>query len=119
MSMKRPSSFYGCFSDPTTGRQVMRYFEGRSRNWWLNAVLAGVAALFFVAGVVTRDPAGAIVLLVLTFAYWAPTVTAVERKVQGIGQVVVVNLFLGWTFVGWVVALVMAFRHVPERSLTP
>jgi hypothetical protein len=28
-------------------------------------------------------------------------------------SVLVINLFLGWTFVGWVVALAMALRDVP------
>jgi hypothetical protein len=32
------------------------------------------------------------------------------RKVKHQGSVVVINLFLGWTFIGWVVALAMACR---------
>ncbi|MUL76445.1 superinfection immunity protein [Mycobacterium sp. CBMA226] len=35
---------------------------------------------------------------------------AANRKVPNVGSVIVINLFLGWTFVGWVVALAMAMR---------
>jgi hypothetical protein len=45
--------------------------------------------------------------------YWLPAIIAVARRVPAKAQVVIVNLFLGWTVVGWVVALVMAFRVVP------
>ena len=55
----------------------------------------------------------------LIAAYWFPTVLAFIRHVTAKGQVLVVNLFLGWTFVGWVVALVMALRTVPGASAAP
>lgn len=47
-------------------------------------------------------------------AYLTPSVLAVARKVRGPGQVVVVNVLLGWTIIGWIVALVMAFRPAGE-----
>jgi hypothetical protein len=43
-------------------------------------------------------------------AYFLPTIVAVVRKVPNIGSVIVINLFLGWTLIGWVVALAMAAR---------
>lgn len=55
-------------------------------------------------------------LLLAIAAYWAPTITAAARHIQGLGQVVTVNLFLGWTGIGWIVALAMAFRHVPATQ---
>jgi hypothetical protein len=57
---------------------------------------AGGAALF-----------GVIVLIAM---YFLPTIVASTRKVTDKGSVVVINLFLGWTLVGWVVALAMACR---------
>jgi len=37
----------------------------------------------------------------LLFAfYWLPSIIAAVRKVHGTGQVIVVNLFLGWTAIG-------------------
>ncbi len=48
--------------------------------------------------------------LVVLALYFLPTIVAVARKVTHQGSVVVINLFLGWTFIGWVVALAMACR---------
>lgn len=49
-------------------------------------------------------------LVTLAFvAYWLPSIVAYLRLKCHIGQVIVVNAFLGWTFVGWVIALAMAF----------
>ncbi len=50
---------------------------------------------------------GAIILIGL---YFVPTIVAVSRKVTNQGSVAIINFFLGWTFVGWVVALAMACR---------
>jgi hypothetical protein len=52
-------------------------------------------------------------------AYWIPTFIALARHVPAKAQVVVVNLFLGWTVIGWVVALVMALRAVPPAVQRP
>lgn len=44
--------------------------------------------------------------------YFIPMTVAWVRKVRNAGSVTVVNLFLGWTLVGWVVAMAMACRTV-------
>jgi hypothetical protein len=52
-----------------------------------------------------------VVVLLLGFAlYFTPTIVAVARKVEHQGSVAVINFFLGWTLVGWVVSLAMACR---------
>lgn len=48
--------------------------------------------------------------VVLIGFYFLPTIVAFTRKVTDRGSVVVINLFLGWTLIGWVVALAMACR---------
>jgi hypothetical protein len=48
-------------------------------------------------------------------AYFLPTIVGALRKVPNIGSVFVVNFFLGWTFIAWVVALAMAVRTVPAQ----
>jgi ABC-type lipoprotein release transport system permease subunit len=73
----------------------------------MNALAASGTSVTSVIGTI----AGVIGLIA---AYWFPTIMAFMRHVPAKGQVLVVNLFLGWTFVGWVVALVMAFRTVPD-----
>lgn len=52
-----------------------------------------------------------IVGLVLVI-YFAPTLLALHRGVTNRGSILVINLFLGWTLIGWVVALAMAARTV-------
>ena len=42
--------------------------------------------------------------------YFLPTIVAVNRRVPNVGSVVVINIFLGWSFIGWVVAMAMAVR---------
>jgi hypothetical protein len=49
-------------------------------------------------------------LLVVLALYFLPSIVAVARRITHQGSVVVINVFLGWTFVGWVVALAMACR---------
>jgi hypothetical protein len=49
-------------------------------------------------------------VLVVLVLYFLPSIIAVARKITHQGSVIVINLFLGWTFIGWVVALAMAFR---------
>jgi hypothetical protein len=57
---------------------------------------------------------GAAVALFVAIAgiglYFLPTIVAVTRKVTNQGSIFVINFFLGWTFVGWVVSLAMACR---------
>jgi hypothetical protein len=51
----------------------------------------------------------AIVVAVLTAGYMLPWAVAVVRDVRH-WSVFWVNLLLGWTIVGWIIALVMALR---------
>jgi hypothetical protein len=54
--------------------------------------------------------AAVFVAIVVIGAYFLPTIVAVARKVTNQGSVAVINFFLGWTLIGWVVALAMACR---------
>ncbi len=47
--------------------------------------------------------------------YMVPFGIALIRRVRNMGSVFVVNLFFGWTIVGWIVALAMAMRTVDRR----
>jgi hypothetical protein len=46
-------------------------------------------------------------------AYWTPLPVVWLRHVPHIGSIAVINGFLGWTVVGWVIALAMACRSRP------
>jgi hypothetical protein len=51
-------------------------------------------------------------LLLVGLAYFAPLCVAAIRHHHQLGAIAVVNVLLGWTFVGWVVALAMACSAV-------
>jgi hypothetical protein len=57
---------------------------------------------------------GGIALLILVIIgigiYFIPTIVASTRKVTNVGSVFVINFLLGWTLVGWAVALAMAVK---------
>ena len=40
--------------------------------------------------------------------YFIPTVVGLYRGCERIAGIVVLNIFLGWTFIGWVIALIWA-----------
>ncbi len=62
------------------------------------------------------DVVGGIVLIfVAFFAYLIPTWIAAARG-RAVGPVLAVNLLLGWTFLGWVVALVWALTERSARE---
>lgn len=47
--------------------------------------------------------------------YFIPTIVVISRKSHNIGPVMVINLFLGWTFIGWIVALAMAVSQNKKK----
>lgn len=55
----------------------------------------------------------AIVLVSLLVAlYLIPVMVGVARHVPDLGSIAVINILLGWTFAGWVLALALAMRSV-------
>lgn len=55
-------------------------------------------------------------ILILIGLYFVPTIVGASRKVVNIGSVLAVNLLLGWTLIGWAVALAMALRTNPPHA---
>ena len=53
----------------------------------------------------------AIVVAIVTAGYMLPWAIAAVRGTRNSWTVFWVNLLLGWTVVGWIVALVMAIRE--------
>lgn len=55
----------------------------------------------------------ALVLVSLLLAlYLVPVMVGVARHAPDLGAIAVINILLGWTFVGWVLALALAMRSV-------
>jgi hypothetical protein len=56
-----------------------------------------------------------IVLAAGVFAYVFPSFVAYKRRCNTM-TVFVVNVFFGWTFIGWAIALAMAVAATPEGT---
>lgn len=70
------------------------------------------------------DDSGAMVLvmlmgLVFLALYFLPGIVARVRNHHQVNAIFLLNLFLGWTFVGWVVALVWAATAVQAAPAAP
>lgn len=58
-----------------------------------------------------------IVLAVIALAvYFVPSFIAVNRNKRNKNAIFALNLLLGWTFVGWVVALVWSLMQDPPTE---
>ncbi len=65
-------------------------------------VFVAVAASAIIYEIITGGIGHAVFMLALVTVYFAPTVIAAHRDIPNAGSVAVINLFLGWTFIGWV-----------------
>jgi hypothetical protein len=59
---------------------------------------------------------GGIGVIILLALYMLPTIIAAVRKVVNVGSVAAINVLLGWTLIGWAVALAMALRTNPPHA---
>jgi Superinfection immunity protein len=53
-------------------------------------------------------PAMMTFMLTLFLMYWLPTIIAIVRHTPSALGVAALNFFLGWTVIGWIMALVWA-----------
>src|SRR5258708_3210290 len=61
-----------------------------------------------------------LVVAVASIGLWLlPVFIAARRHTPNLNQVLVVDLLLGWTGIGWVVALVMALKPLPPPYPPP
>ena len=56
----------------------------------------------------------AFVLLPLGAIHFLPTIVAALRQGRNTLWIFLLNLFFGWTLIGWIVALIWAFRDEPR-----
>ncbi len=85
----------------------------------LGAAAALVAVLFVVKllpALVAAMGIG-VFLAILFVPYWLPTIIAFYRKHPSKGGIFALNLFFGWTFIGWVVCLVWSLSDASGRAV--
>jgi hypothetical protein len=69
---------------------------------------------------VDTNTQGAFWLIVLFGLYFLPTIVARLRRAENPNPTFIINLFLGWTLLGWVIALAMgAGAKTKDRAAAP
>jgi len=81
-------------------------------------VLLVLFALWWIYSTFTLggDFTGYLLLLALLVLYFFPTYTAWRKKKTNLEAIMILNLFFGWTLLGWVVALIWAVRLDDKSS---
>lgn len=80
----------------------------------MTAVVAVIGLPLIIGAAIASDMAF-LVVSCLYLLYWIPSAIAIDRAQHNWRSIFILNLFLGWTVIGWVIALVWAFA-VPHAS---
>jgi hypothetical protein len=62
------------------------------------------------------DAITGVVWLAFIILYFLPTIVALNRHLPWTTAIIILNVLLGWTVLGWVGALVWSAMPVPARS---
>jgi hypothetical protein len=62
------------------------------------------------------DTGAAVLVIIVLGVYFLPTIIANAKKHHNVTAIFVTNLFLGWTFIGWVVALVWSVSKSAQQQ---
>lgn len=82
----------------------------------VGAVIVGLIAVVKVLPALVAAMGVGLFLAILFVPFWLPTIVAFYRKHPSRGGILALNLLLGWTFVGWVVALAWALSDNSARA---
>src|SRR5439155_8940717 len=63
--------------------------------------------------------AAVIVVAIMALVYFAPAITAYQRRHANAPAILMLNFFLGWTFLGWVFAAVWAYTDNVKQPPAP
>lgn len=87
--------------------------SGKRAEWKRPVIIAIIIAAIVGLSYSSRDPM-TVVVPILWCLYFLPTICGWKKKNRD--AILVVNLFLGWTFIGWVVALAWAATKDNDHS---
>jgi hypothetical protein len=71
--------------------------------------------LILTPAVVYFPPSG--LILILAIVYFIPSIVASVCNHRQLGAIFRLNIFLGWTFIGWVAALIWAMDRDETKQL--
>src|ERR1700754_99450 len=69
------------------------------------------------SGIPFLETAGLFLLLLIPVFYFLPAVIACKRSARYGSSIFLVNLFFGWTVLGWIAALIWAIVEPPAKPL--
>ena len=58
---------------------------------------------------------GLFILVMIIGLYFLPTIIAFNRNHEQRNVILIINLFLGWTVLAWVIALAWSVSHQKEK----
>ena len=50
------------------------------------------------------------IVLILITLYFIPSIIAIKKKHKDLSKILMINIFLGWTIVGWIISLVIVIN---------
>lgn len=56
------------------------------------------------------------ILFLLALLYLLPSIAAYQNESNIRESVLIVNLFFGWTLIGWVISLAMAYTGIKRKK---
>jgi len=59
-----------------------------------------------------------VICVVVFLIHFIPTFVAANRKARNFLWIFLINLFFGWTLLGWCIALVWAIQDTPKYMVT-
>ena len=62
---------------------------------------------------------GTLIACVAFFIHFLPTFVAGSRHVQNFWWILLINIFFGWTLIGWVLILIWALNDTPRYGYIP
>jgi len=77
-------------------------------------VAIGALVLVSVLGKVSAIPGGFVYGGIVLALYFLPAIIALDRRHRNSMPIFIVNLFLGWTIIGWVGCLAWGLAHQEE-----
>lgn len=76
-------------------------------------IFALLLAVIFDTNGISSDGAGGIVFLfvIIYTLYFIPTMIATHKKNSNTTAIFIINLVFGWTFIGWIAALILSVMN--------
>ena len=78
-------------------------------------IIAAFIILMSIAG--GGSPLVILLIIIAVVLYFLPAIIAKVRNHSNVMAVFILNLFLGWTFLGWIAALVWAFTTDTKEAI--